>query len=357
MDITATAANASIAALHYQVAQGTSLEHVEFIADSAGGSQQFSATRLTFNGCNTAVQLIWNWGWVSKSITVRNAKVGFRLYNDDASIEMATPQDDISSVNNGKFYGAHVSHELGKTPAGATGPSLDDLIIGMNRFSNDYPGEVVGASCWLIDGRFDPKLNGPTFVRPDKGIFFGPPALARSDVWAQEAYAGRNGIWEVNFLTRNVNRDDRSGSLVDNYYIMQWQCTPVLDPIQPVAVYESNPTLYYYGLNYMTPKTGPTVILHDAVGLFRTDQITEKYYDPTMQVFVRGLNLYMVSQNCKVSKSKNPLVRPPNRSKKAVAGITSASDHFDGIIFANGTTLDTVPHGFCFSQASCPRLN
>ncbi|KAM3538771.1 hypothetical protein ARSEF1564_008314 [Beauveria bassiana] len=298
----------------------------------------------------------------------------------------------ISSVNNGKFYGAHVSDGLGKTPAGATGPSLDDLIIGMNRFSNDYPGEVVvwyikymtdlsikGGTYWsedkikefydkletihnrcpgdlagntalnelpistfmnandgkrcvllLIDGCFDPKLNGQTFVRPDKGIFFGPPALARSDVWAQEA-----------------------GSQVDNYYIMQWQCTPVLDPIQPVAVYESNPTLYYYGLNYMTPKTFPTVILHDAVGLFRTDQITEKYYDPTMQVFVRGLNLYMVSQNCKVSKSKNPLVRPPNRSKKAVA----ASDHFDGIIFANGTTLDTVPNSFCFSQASCPRLN
>ncbi|KAM3451968.1 hypothetical protein NHJ6243_009470 [Beauveria neobassiana] len=239
----------------------------------------------------------------------------------------------ISSVNNGKFYGAHVSDELGKTPAGATGPSLDDLIIGMNRFSNDYPGEVVvwymkyltdlsikGGTYWsedkikefydkletihnrcpgdlagntplnelpistfmyandgkgcvllLIDGRFDPKLNGQTFVRPNKGIFFGPPALARSDVWAQEAYAGRNGIWEVNFLRRNLNRDDRSGSQVDNYYIMQWQCTPVLDPIQPVAVYESNPTLYYYGLNYMTPKTFPTVILHDAVGLFRTD--------------------------------------------------------------------------------------
>ncbi|PQK17480.1 hypothetical protein BB8028_0007g06750 [Beauveria bassiana] len=147
----------------------------------------------------------------------------------------------ISSVNNGKFYGAHVSDELGKTPAGATGPSLDDLIIGMNRFSNDYPGEVVvwymkymtdlsikGGTYWsedkikefydkletihnrcpgdlagntplnelsistfmnandgkgcvllLIDGRFDPKLNGQTFVRPDKGIFFGPPALAR----------------------------------------------------------------------------------------------------------------------------------------------------------------------------------
>jgi hypothetical protein len=31
--------------------------------------------------------MIWNWGWVWKSITVNNAKVGFRLYNDaDGSI-------------------------------------------------------------------------------------------------------------------------------------------------------------------------------------------------------------------------------------------------------------------------------
>jgi hypothetical protein len=30
-----------------------------------GGSQQFTAQRLKFNGCKTGVQLIWDWGWVS----------------------------------------------------------------------------------------------------------------------------------------------------------------------------------------------------------------------------------------------------------------------------------------------------
>lgn len=29
-----------------------------------GGSQQFTAQRLTFKGCKTGVQLIWDWGWV-----------------------------------------------------------------------------------------------------------------------------------------------------------------------------------------------------------------------------------------------------------------------------------------------------
>ena len=29
-----------------------------------GGNQQFTATRLRFINCNTAVQIIWDWGWV-----------------------------------------------------------------------------------------------------------------------------------------------------------------------------------------------------------------------------------------------------------------------------------------------------
>ena len=145
----------------------------------------------------------------------------------------------------------------------------------------------------------------------EKGIFYGPPKINRSDIWAQEAYAGNNGISEIKSLTGQIKRSNQVNDYADNYYIMQWQYTPVGDPIQSVAVFESNPTLYYYGLNYMTPEVFPTVILHAALGAFRTDQITEKYRDMTMQVFVCALNLYMVSQNCNVSHAKNPLVKPP----------------------------------------------
>ena len=28
------------------------------------GNQQFTSHRITFNGCQTAVQMIWDWGWV-----------------------------------------------------------------------------------------------------------------------------------------------------------------------------------------------------------------------------------------------------------------------------------------------------
>lgn len=29
-----------------------------------GGNQQFTASRMSFFGCRTAAQIIWDWGWV-----------------------------------------------------------------------------------------------------------------------------------------------------------------------------------------------------------------------------------------------------------------------------------------------------
>ena len=107
-------AGANISALHYQVAQATSLQNVELIANAGttqigmyaengsggqisdvtftgggiglyGGNQQFTAQRLTFNGCTTGIQVIWDWGWVWKSIKMTNVKTGFKLISDDGS--------------------------------------------------------------------------------------------------------------------------------------------------------------------------------------------------------------------------------------------------------------------------------
>lgn len=38
---------------------------------------------MTFKNCKTAVQIIWDWGWVWKSVTIDGADVGFRLIGDD----------------------------------------------------------------------------------------------------------------------------------------------------------------------------------------------------------------------------------------------------------------------------------
>jgi len=146
----------------------------------------------------------------------------------------------------------------------------------------------------------------------------------------------RKEMPEINITASDAGSDD-------SYYIMQWQCTPLGPPLQRVAVLESNPALYHYGVNFISPEYFPTVILHDAVGLFQIDRITEPYYDATMQALVIGLNLYMVSQNCDVSRSKNPLAKKPSASGSAASKMLGG---FQGIIFANGTRLDHIPPGF-----------
>ncbi|KAL2176487.1 pectin lyase fold/virulence factor [Thermothelomyces heterothallicus CBS 202.75] len=48
-----------------------------------GGSQQFTAQRLKFRNCATAVQLIWDWAWAWKSIDISGCTTGFKLVSED----------------------------------------------------------------------------------------------------------------------------------------------------------------------------------------------------------------------------------------------------------------------------------
>lgn len=106
IDVTDAPQGRAIAGIHYQVAQATSLQNIEIVAKGDqygmysengsgglitdvtfrggkfgfwGGNQQFTARRLTFIGCETAAKIIWDWGWVWKTITVRDGDVGFNL--------------------------------------------------------------------------------------------------------------------------------------------------------------------------------------------------------------------------------------------------------------------------------------
>ncbi|KAL4734222.1 pectate lyase superfamily protein-domain-containing protein [Aspergillus similis] len=317
----------------------------------------------------------------------------------------------IVSVNGGDFWAAHVNDETSASPLGATGVSLDELIAGVNRFTTDYPGDVIiwyirymtdldngdltedarywdsakaeefydkletvnnrctglsntpqfdqqpiknfldandGAGCVLLltDGRL---RDGIAVDRNSSGIYHGPTYLHRDDYWAEEQYTQQNADKELARLKTHA-RDDGS---TDDYFIMQWQCTPsALDvsvpppTLQLIANQETNPALYHYGMHEISPDYFPTVILHDAVGLFHVSDLDAEDYNPMMQTLAIGLNLYMVSQNCAVSKGKNPLLGQVSHTR-----LLSAEDSgfrtFSGVIFANGTVLDTPPPDFC----------
>lgn len=100
------------AGIHWQVAQATSLQNIRFEmvkgGDSANqqqgifmdngsggfmtdltfnggnygvflGNQQFTTRNLTFNDCNTAIYMNWNWAWTFKSVEINNCAVGLNM--------------------------------------------------------------------------------------------------------------------------------------------------------------------------------------------------------------------------------------------------------------------------------------
>ena len=113
IDLTAMPSGSG-AGIHWQVAQATSLQNIRFEMVKGGGdgnkqtgifmdngsggfmadlvfnggnygaflgSQQFTSRNLTFNDCNTAIFMNWNWAWTFKSLQINNCDVGLNMSN------------------------------------------------------------------------------------------------------------------------------------------------------------------------------------------------------------------------------------------------------------------------------------
>ncbi|KAA8651646.1 exo-beta-1,3-glucanase Exg0 [Aspergillus tanneri] len=113
IDLTAMPQGAG-AGIHWQVGQATSLQNIRFEMIKGGGgankqqgifmdngsggfmsdlvfnggnygvflgNQQFTTRNLTFNDCNTAIFMNWNWAWTFKSLSINNCEVGLNMSN------------------------------------------------------------------------------------------------------------------------------------------------------------------------------------------------------------------------------------------------------------------------------------
>ena len=101
-----------------------------------GGSQQFTADRLSFSGCKTAVRLIWDWGWLWKNAKVDSCDTGFEFLPEKKTNESASKENgNIGSAafmesvfNNVKQ--AIVIHKPDKKPGtGTTGLVLNKVLF------------------------------------------------------------------------------------------------------------------------------------------------------------------------------------------------------------------------------------
>ncbi|KAK3376336.1 PLC-like phosphodiesterase [Lasiosphaeria ovina] len=295
----------------------------------------------------------------------------------------------LVSVNGGDFWAAHVNDETSNTPVGATGEAVNDIIAGINRFTQESPGEVI--ILWVrylvnldssIDGRtrywsaakaneFYTKLEsinnrctsgldkttkfdrlaaqkfldqnggkgcvlimtdgrlqaGVPTERPASGIFHGPDWMDRDDFWANKGDTASLAAAQVAHMT-GTPRDNGGG---DSFLITQWQCTPdvvtaTLYGLSSIAILPTNPSLYWAAVNSMSPEAWPTVVLQDYLGLIHTGESAfPGQLGAEARVLAMGLNLYMVSQNCAVSSRRSPLLKSRVAAASVVASDTSAA--------------------------------
>lgn len=135
------------AGIHWQVGQATSLQNIRFEMVKGGGdanqqqgifmdngsggfmadltfnggnygmflgNQQFTTRNLTFNDCNTAVFVNWNWAWTFKSLQINNCQTGLNMSNSPSN-------QTVGSV-------LILDSKLTNTPTGVVTAFTDDSI-------------------------------------------------------------------------------------------------------------------------------------------------------------------------------------------------------------------------------------
>ncbi|KAI8837405.1 glycoside hydrolase family 55 protein [Chytriomyces cf. hyalinus JEL632] len=117
IDLTAMPKENNGVGIHWQVSQATSLQNIYFnmvqsasgntqkglfIENGSGGffsnltfnggnygihcgNQQFTTRELVFNNCNTAIQMLWDWGWVFKSLKINNCQEGINMVGSNTN--------------------------------------------------------------------------------------------------------------------------------------------------------------------------------------------------------------------------------------------------------------------------------
>lgn len=181
IDITAQPLSSG-ACIHWQVAQATSLQNIVFNMRTDGGvtnaenaqkgifmdngsggfmsdltfngggygaflgSQQFTTRNLTFNNCNTAIYMNWNWAWTLKDVTINNCNVGVDMANG-ASSQTVGSVLFIDSTISGTAVGVNTSYST--TESSTNGTLIIDNVDMTSSVSiavkNGMTGETVVA--------------------------------------------------------------------------------------------------------------------------------------------------------------------------------------------------------------------
>ncbi|KAI8826336.1 glucan 1,3-beta-glucosidase [Chytriomyces cf. hyalinus JEL632] len=207
IDLTGLPATALIGAIHWQVSQATSLQNIEitmaaaspetkqkgiFIENGSGGfftdivlnggdigmdvgNQQFTTRNIVFNGCNTAVTMSWDWGWVFKSLQINNCGTGV----DMSVVNPTSGKQDVGSVilldSKISNTGVGVKTSFGIANNGSAGSLIVDNVI----FDNT-PSAVTDSGEVVLYGNTVVKSWGQGFY--SDGSSQSPPFRMRGSL-------------------------------------------------------------------------------------------------------------------------------------------------------------------------------
>jgi len=300
-----------------------------------------------------------------------------------------------------EFWTLHVNEEANKVVLGASGEKFDQVIDGINRFTAQYPGEIIILQFRYLLGRFKTGA-GPLYWNNDlKDDFFNQlrrinrrcpnlkpagaiQALEIGELMSKNRGEGcvlifldtkhfsnipdpktspSDGIYDRNDMAwtdawpQKDNTKEMAESAIswwksrssETLHVAQWLCTPKgiseFYGLQDVALLPTNPALYWLGINEMSPETFPNVLMVDYIGLVVKNEAARDQLSAELYTLAIGLNLYTVSENCTISKRRSPLLPSLNRAMR-ISNVNPLVSSWNGIIFANGTRIDNPPPSF-----------
>ncbi|KAI8303634.1 exo-1,3-beta-D-glucanase [Colletotrichum sp. SAR11_59] len=186
-----------VAGLHWQVAQATSIQNVDFYQSpstdkhhmgifaengSGGfmgdmtffngeigircGNQQFTSINMVFVGCRTGIDMLWDWGWTWKGLLMSTAENGIRMSGDFRGGSIIV----MDSFLLGMSKGISVSTPVGNTPSEKFTITLDNVeVFGVGKaVDHETDGaQLEGGSrvirSWVVGKVYDEKNPSGTY--------------------------------------------------------------------------------------------------------------------------------------------------------------------------------------------------
>ncbi|OAL33190.1 hypothetical protein AYO20_07507 [Fonsecaea nubica] len=209
------------AGIHWQVAQATSLQNIVFnmrpksptnkqqgifMDNGSGGfmsdlvfnggnygaflgNQQFTTRNMTFNGCNTAIFMNWNWLWTLKSVTINQCDVGIDMSNLNNGVNQTVGSVILlDSAMTGTPIGIKTSYNMSSQPTTGGTLALQNVdftgvqtaIVGADGTTPILAGGFVVES-WGQGDSYTPASGSSQNVKrePQLGpLSFQPPSIS-----------------------------------------------------------------------------------------------------------------------------------------------------------------------------------